>query len=114
MAKIAINTTRYVVMKVSPAVFEEIELRLRMTTNEHPFHLMDTGQGRIIDMSGLCIAPDPELAMQAGPMVDLKAMIDEAEKNRISREPIKPQSEENSETDEEETKRITKSFPPLI
>ena len=89
MVKIEIQTprtTRFTVLKVSPAVFNEIELRLRLSQDEHPFHLMDTGQGKMIDLAGFVISPDDSLLTTSTPINDLKTLLDQKVRDAVAKE----------------------------
>jgi len=76
MVKLNVNTTSYALLKVSPSVFLEIELRLRLSGSDHPFHLMDTGAGTLIDMAGICITPDLDIPVTDPPIVDLRVLLE--------------------------------------
>jgi hypothetical protein len=76
MAKISIHgMDKKSVMVVSRAVYDEIELRLRMTANEAPFHIRESTGDDIIDMVGICLARDTNPEHVDGPETDLKTML---------------------------------------
>lgn len=83
MAKINIDTPQtksFNVLKISKAAWDEIEIRLRLRTDESPFHLMHKNAGDLIDMNGICLAIDPAFQTSLEPITDLKTLLDESKK----------------------------------